>query len=865
MHTLSRLVTMLGMCGILLINSVPVVRAPPKDVALINASPVKWFASRKFHPVNQPLALPVQEDVFIDQLAEKTWNYLDSDWATDNHLPWSWRSGSLTGGDYANPSEIGFYALSWIAAYDLQRSWSPTWTQTESEVSAILDQIRVWQTDPIYGKNAYNNSVFYQWYWINSSPPGVGDNSGDNHLVPSVDNAWLAASLITIREYAEANNHPVLMQKTSAILNDMDFTLWYHYDTHRFSWGAVEDPQGGSQADYYSNENRIINFVARALGELNADEFQLSLDALEKPSGTYDGITVENLAWDGSYFTYAGPALFIREMDTLYGWKTIVPATQAQIIYAENQNYAVWGLSDSYDTGAGEYAQQGAPPVAMSDPPEARPGLVTPHASALALITSVAPQAVANLENISSTFNCDDPLYGFRDSVMTKAGANYGDCSDRFSALAQEWIFLSIANHESGFIWKYFYRDGGVVTAHSEMYDPAWALVWSDEFNETGGVNLSNWICDTGTGYPGGPPNWGTGEVESYSCSTNNIFQSGGHLNIRALHTGIDPLTNWTSSRIETVRTNFQPSPNGVMAIEARIQLPNVTATNGLGYWPAFWMLGAAYRGNYWNWPSIGEIDIMENINGLNQWWGTLHCGTNPGGPCNETDGLVGSVSNINPSLQGAFHTYRMEFDKSVTPQQIRWYVDGIQRHIVYSDQVDADTWNTATNHGFFILLNLAMGGGWPGNPTDATISSETMLVDYVRVYYLGIPIVHSILRTSPNPTSATSVNLTVTFSESVMGVDMVGPMFNDFTLTTTGVTGATVTSVSGSGTTYTVTVNTGSGDGTIRLDVVDNDSIVDEAGNPLGGTGAGNGDFTAGETYTVTRVYNLFLPLILR
>ena len=113
---------MLGMCGILLINSVPVVRAPPKDVALINASPVKWFASRKFHPVNQPLALPVQEDVFIDQLAEKTWNYLDSDWATDNHLPWSWRSGSLTGGDYANPSEIGFYALSWIAAYDLQRS-----------------------------------------------------------------------------------------------------------------------------------------------------------------------------------------------------------------------------------------------------------------------------------------------------------------------------------------------------------------------------------------------------------------------------------------------------------------------------------------------------------------------------------------------------------------------------------------------------------------------------------------------------------------------------------------------------------------------------------------------------------------------
>ena len=158
------------------------------------------------------------------------------------------------------------------------------------------------------------------------------------------------------------------------------------------------------------------------------------------------------------------------------------------------------------------------------------------------------------------------------------------------------------------------------------------------------------------------------------------------------------------------------------------------------------------------------------------------------------------------------------------------------------------------------------MGGGWPGNPTDATISSETMLVDYVRVYYLGIPIVHSILRTSPNPTSAPSVNFTVTFSEPVTGVDMVGPQFDDFTLgASLEISGASVTGVNGLGTTYMVTINTGSGNGTIYLDVVDNDSIVDEAGNPLGGTGAGNGDFTAGETYTITRVYNLFLPLILR
>ncbi len=848
MKWLNGLVLLLSISGLLLVNCASIEKgdswiqvvdstsiiAPEISPAIVNHSPV---ATVSFFS---------QKDVFLDQLAENTWNYLHSDWATDNHLPWSWRSASLTGGDYDNPAEIGFYALSWIAAYDLQHSWSPTWTQTESEVGAILDQLRTWQTDPVYGKNAYNNSVFYQWYWINSSPPRVGDNVGDNHLVPSVDNAWLAASLITIREYAEAKNHPVLAQKASAILNDMDFTLWYHYDTHRFSWGTIENPQGGTQADYYSNENRIINFVSRALGQLSASEFQLSLEALEKPSGTYDGIAVDRVAWDGSYFTYAGPALFIREMDTLYGWNTIVPATRAQIKYAENQNYAAWGLSDSYDAGAGGYVQQGAPPIAMSDPAETKAGLVTPHAGTLALITPFAPQSITNLESISSTFICDDPSYGFRDSVMTKTGTDYGNCSDRFSALAQEWVFLSIADHENGFIWNYFYRDEDVVATHAEMYDPAWTMVWSDEFNGTGSINPSNWIYDTGTGYPGGPPNWGTGEIESYTNSTNNIFQSGGRLNIRALHTGTDPLANWTSSRIETVRTDFQPPPNGLMAVEARIQLPNVTATNGLGYWPAFWMLGEPYRGNYWNWPSIGEIDIMENVNGLNQWWGTFHCGTYPGGPCNEASGLGGNVSNINPSLQSAFHTYRMEFDKSVTPQQIRWYVDGIQRHIVYSDQVDSTTWNDATNHGFFILLNLAIGGGWPGNPTDATVSGGTMLVDYVRVYYLGIPIVHSILRASLNPTSAASVNFTVTFSEPVTGVDA-----SDFTLTKTGsISGGLVTNVSGSGVTRMVTVSIGGGNGTLRLDVPNTATITDLAGHPLSGL-----PYTSGETYTVQKM----------
>lgn len=423
-------------------------------------------------PSTEPSA---QQSAFLDELAKDTWNYLHSDWATSNHLPWSWRSATLSGGDYANTAEIGFYALSWLAAYDLQRPWSPSWTETEAEVNAILDQLRAWQTGSQsyqpHGPNAYQNSVFYQWYWISWTPPVLSGDPNDD-VVPSIDNAWLAACLITMREYAEAKGHAALAQKADDILADMDFMLWYHSNTHRFSWGDQDDPQGGSEADYYSNENRIINFVACALGQLSADEFQLSLEALEGPSKAYDTITVEKTAWDGSYFTYTTPALFVREMNTSYGTNTIIPATQAQIAYAQDQGYDAWGFSDCYDVGNGGYVQQGALPVAKPGSPETRPGLVTPHASTLALNTPLATEAITNLQTISNTFSCAyDPAYGFHDSVMTRpAAADYGQCSNRFSALEQEWIFLSIVNDETGFVSDYFYRDAGVITCHVDMY-----------------------------------------------------------------------------------------------------------------------------------------------------------------------------------------------------------------------------------------------------------------------------------------------------------------------------------------------------------------------------------------------------------
>lgn len=123
-------------------------------------------------------------------------------------------------------------------------------------------------------------------------------------------------------------------------------------------------------------------------------------------------------------------------------------------------------------------------------------------------------------------------------------------------------------------------------------------LTWGDDF--IGSANslpsTSNWIIDTGTSYPGGPSNWGTGEIQTYTSSTNNLKLNGnGALQITAIKSSSGA---WTSARIETQRNDFIARAGGKMRIQASLNLPNV-GSNGIGYWPAFWTLGSAYRGNY--------------------------------------------------------------------------------------------------------------------------------------------------------------------------------------------------------------------------------------------------------------------------
>jgi hypothetical protein len=111
-----------------------------------------------------------------------------------------------------------------------------------------------------------------------------------------------------------------------------------------------------------------------------------------------------------------------------------------------------------------------ASPKAVED----HPGVVTPHASALALMTSYADEAAANLQTLSTFDSLYDPVYGFKDSVMVKTDdPNYGAASERFSELAQTYILLSIAQHKTGFIWKYFYANPEVVATHQELFGSA--------------------------------------------------------------------------------------------------------------------------------------------------------------------------------------------------------------------------------------------------------------------------------------------------------------------------------------------------------------------------------------------------------
>lgn len=305
-----------------------------------------------------------------------------------------------------------------------------------------------------------------------------------------------------------------------------------------------------------------------------------------------------------------------------------------------------------------------------------------------------------------------------------------------------------------------------------------WNLVWEDEFNGSS-LDLANWGYQTGGG------GWGNNEWQYYT-SGDNVTVSGGTLKITAEEDTENayPGNDYTSSRIRT--QNLGDWRYGKM--EARIKLPQ-----GQGIWPAFWMMPT--DNVYGTWPSSGEIDIMEYLgHETTITYGTCHYGN-----AYNDKGSLGSSTTLNSGVfPDAFHTFSIEWE----PGEIRWYLDGSQFHSANSSHPDFQTYTWPFDQDFHFILNLAVGGNWPGYPDESTVFPQTMEVDWVRVY---------------QQLSATEIT----------GADVVEPLTNgevyslpDVNGTTYSWTVPTGASITGGQGTHEITVNWGDTSGSIFADI---------------------------------------------
>ena len=239
-----------------------------------------------------------------------------------------------------------------------------------------------------------------------------------------------------------------------------------------------------------------------------------------------------------------------------------------------------------------------------------------------------------------------------------------------------------------------------------------WTLTWSDEFNGTS-LNLSDWNYDLGTGSQYGLWGWGNGELQYYL--SDNVSVADGLLTITAQDESFGGM-DYTSGKIHTkTKQNFTYGK-----IEARIKVPTDQGT-----WPAFWMLKDPFdlNQNSGGWPP--EIDIMETVGHSSN---TAYCTAHYNTPENVISS-GGSITLPNGDYGDDFHIYTIEW----YPDNIEWFVDGALVHSLNKAQIHPIEWQF--DEPFFLILNLAIGGSWPGAPDGSTTFPEAMEVDWVRVY----------------------------------------------------------------------------------------------------------------------------------
>ncbi|KAI1458719.1 glycoside hydrolase family 16 protein [Annulohypoxylon moriforme] len=265
------------------------------------------------------------------------------------------------------------------------------------------------------------------------------------------------------------------------------------------------------------------------------------------------------------------------------------------------------------------------------------------------------------------------------------------------------------------------------VSAESAPGYSGWRNIWTETFDGAAGssVNTGNWNIITGLKV--------NNEVQTYTTSNQNLQLSGG-ATVQIVPRK-DSSGAWTSARIESTYT-FTPTAGTQTMAEAKIRFGDNPTANKQGIWPAFWMLGASVR-NGVAWPACGEIDVMETVNGILTGHGTIHCDVYPGGACNEPNGIGGPVGLADQS----WHTWRAVWDRrasSWTGETITWYLDGNQFFQVSGSTVNSQSvWNTLAADPVYFILNVAVGGDWPGPPNDSTLDGygSMMEVAYVAQY----------------------------------------------------------------------------------------------------------------------------------
>jgi beta-glucanase (GH16 family) len=244
-----------------------------------------------------------------------------------------------------------------------------------------------------------------------------------------------------------------------------------------------------------------------------------------------------------------------------------------------------------------------------------------------------------------------------------------------------------------------------------------YTLVWSDEFNGKNGSlpDPSKWTYDIGGS------GWGNHELEYYTNRRENVRIEDGNLVITARQEPYNVPNGaefeYTSARLKTQGLFSQAYGR----FEARIKLPA-----GQGIWPAFWMLGDNIGSA--GWPKCGEIDIMENVGkepGINH--GSLHA---PSSTAATSDRTATIALPAGQKLSDDFHVYAVEWE----PDAVRFYLDA-NLYATFNSANWPAGGRWVFDHRFFLILNVAVGGDWPGPPDEETAFPQTMLVDYVRVY----------------------------------------------------------------------------------------------------------------------------------